>query len=148
MKALVQRVSRASVTVDNTVIGAIDRGLLVFLGVVIGDTETDVEYLVKKVSSLRIFHDDEGKMNRSLCDIGGAALVVSQFTLCADCSKGNRPSFIAAAPPAEAEILYEKFIDKMQHTSGVCKVETGRFGADMKVEILNDGPVTILVESK
>lgn len=145
MRAVIQRVSGASVTVENEVTGQIKRGLLVLLGVAPDDDEAKVQWLVDKITGLRIFPDDEGKMNRSLTDINGSLLVVSQFTLYGDCRKGRRPSFVDAAPPELAEQLYEKFVElaKGQGTH----VETGRFRADMKVELINDGPVTLILEA-
>ena len=145
MKALLQRVNEASVTVDGEVVGRIGRGLVVFVGVAGGDTEKDVEYLVKKAVGLRIFADDAGKFNLSLMDIEGELLLVSQFTLLADTRKGRRPSFTRAAPPAEAERLFNEFVRQARDTG--LKVETGRFQAYMQVEIHNDGPVTILLDS-
>ena len=145
MKALLQRVNEASVTVDGEVVGRIGRGLVVFVGVAGGDTEKDVEYLVKKTVELRIFTDDAGKFNLSLMDIKGELLLVSQFTLLADTRKGRRPSFTDAAPPAEAERLFNEFVRQARDTG--LKVETGRFQAYMQVEIHNDGPVTILLDS-
>lgn len=146
MRACVQRVTQASVAVDGETIGAIDRGLVVLLGVGAGDAAADVGYMVEKIVGLRIFNDDDGKMNRSLADIGGAMLVVSQFTLFGDCRKGKRPSFTDAAEPTLGNELYEAFV------AGVCAagitVATGRFRADMKVSLTNDGPVTILVDSR
>ncbi len=144
MRALIQRVSRASVTVDGKVIGKTGPGLLVLVCAMAGDTEAQADQLAAKIAKLRIFKDDAGKMNRSVRDIGGGALVVSQFTLAADTSRGNRPGFSAAAPPAEGERLYEYFAAKL--TEQGVPVETGRFGADMAVELVNDGPVTIWME--
>lgn len=146
MKALVQRVLRSSVVVGTREISSTGRGLLVFLGVGKKDTEKEVEYLAAKVAALRIFEDEGGKMNLSLVDIGGEAMLVSQFTLMADNTSGNRPGFALAALPDKAEPLYEAFADRMK-ALGV-PVQMGRFGADMKVELINDGPVTILLESK
>lgn len=146
MRAVVQRVSEASVTVDDAVTGEIGRGILVFLGVAAADTEEDLEYLLKKIPKLRIFPDSQGKMNLSVQDAGGEVLVVSQFTLCADTSQGNRPSFFSAADPAKGEKYYELFLERMKNTG--LKVAAGRFGADMKVRLLNDGPVTILFDTK
>ena len=146
MKALLQRVTTASVSIDNKEVGKIGRGLVVFLGVANGDTEKDAQYLAEKMANLRIFADEEGKLNLSALDINGELLLVSQFTLLADTRKGRRPSFIGAAPPAQAEELFEYFIGQVRATG--LKVETGRFQAYMQVEIHNDGPVTILVDSK
>ena len=144
MKILIQRVESAKVVVENSIVGSIDTGLLVFLGVTHSDTEAEVSYLAKKMVQLRIFGDSEGKMNRSLFDIQGKALIISQFTLYADCEKGRRPSFIHAAIPTHANYLYEKFIEAVKK-EGI-EVQTGIFGADMKVSLINDGPVTICVE--
>jgi len=145
MRAVVQRVTSASVTIDSVVHGAIQHGFMVLLGVGQGDTADDAKYLSDKIVSLRVFSDDAGKMNLSLADIGGAMLIVSQFTLYADCHKGRRPSFTTAAPPTAGEQLYETFValtrEKVSH------VETGKFGGDMRVALVNDGPVTLLLES-
>ena len=146
MRVLLQRVRRASVTVADETVGAIGHGILLFLGVTHGDTRADADWLAKKAAGLRIFEDDEGKMNKSLLDIGGDALVVSQFTLYADCRKGNRPSFIAAARPEKAEPLYDYFNALLREQYGL-RVETGRFGADMQVDFVNDGPVTIIYDN-
>jgi D-tyrosyl-tRNA(Tyr) deacylase len=146
MRALLQRVSSAMVKIDGQVSGQISHGLLIFLGVTHSDTEPDCEFLADKCAGLRIFKDEQDKMNLSLLDVGGAALIVSQFTLYADSRKGRRPGYTDAALPEQAEALYEKFIEAVRN-KGV-KVETGRFGADMQVEIHNDGPVTLMVESK
>lgn len=146
MRAILQRVGEASVTVEVKTIGAIGRGLLILLGVHQDDTSADAEFLVKKCAELRIFPDDEGKMNRSLLDVGGDALVVSQFTLYGDTRKGRRPSFIEAAPPEKGRELYEYFVAKMREI--VPKVDTGSFGAMMQVDLVNDGPVTLIVESR
>jgi D-tyrosyl-tRNA(Tyr) deacylase len=146
LKALVQRVQSCDVKVGGEMIGSTGHGILVFLGVGKWDTEKEVDYLAGKITDLRIFEDQEGRMNLSLKDIGGEAMVVSQFTLMADTSGGNRPGFAKAAPPELAEPLYEAFIDRIQ-SMGV-RVQSGRFGAGMKVELVNDGPVTILLESK
>lgn len=144
MRALIQRVSHASVTVDGVVVGQTGPGLLVLVCAMAGDGEAQADQLAAKIAKLRIFKDEAGKMNRSVLDIGGAALVVSQFTLAADTRSGNRPGFSSAAPPAEGERLYEYFAAQLA-AQGV-PVETGRFGADMKVELLNDGPVTIWMD--
>jgi D-aminoacyl-tRNA deacylase len=146
MRALLQRVSRASVTVDNHIVGQIGQGLLVLLGVGQDDSEAHVKTLVEKIVHLRIFADDEGKMNRSLLDIGGEVLVVSQFTLYADVHKGRRQSFTDAAPPALAEPLVERFMAALAAYN--LKVEGGVFGAHMEVELLNTGPVTIYIDSE
>ncbi len=146
MRALLQRVSRASVTVDNQITGQINQGLLVLLGVGQTDTETQVQTLADKIVHLRIFGDDEGKMNLSLLDMGGEALVVSQFTLYADTRKGRRPSFTQAAPPALAEPLVERF--QAAIAAHGLKVAGGVFGAHMEVELVNDGPVTIWLDSE
>ncbi len=146
MKALLQRVTRALVSVGNERVGSIGRGLVVFLGVANGDTEEDAQYLAQKIVNLRIFSDKEGKFNFSALDVEGELLLVSQFTLLADTRKGRRPSFVEAAPPAQAEELFECFVEQIRATG--LKVETGRFQQYMQVEIHNDGPVTILLESK
>jgi D-tyrosyl-tRNA(Tyr) deacylase len=146
MKAVLQRVTRASVTVDGQVIGQIGRGLLVLLGVEQDDAETDAQQLADKTIQLRIFDDADGKMNLSLTEVGGSLLVVSQFTLLGDCRKGRRPSFIQAAPPEIAERLYEAFV-AAAGARGV-RVATGKFRAMMQVELVNDGPVTLLIDSK
>ena len=144
MRALVQRVTSASVTVDGEIVGAIDHGLLVLVCAMGEDDEATATKLAGKIAKLRIFRDDEGRMNRSLLDTGGAALVVSQFTLAADTSRGNRPGFSTAAAPDEGRRLYEYFAARLQG-EGI-PVETGRFGADMKVDLRNDGPVTIWMD--
>jgi len=146
MKIVVQRVSHAEVKVDNEVIGKIGHGLLIFVGVTHTDTEKDVSFLAEKAVNLRIFNDHEGKMNRSLLNVSGEVLIVSQFTLYGDAQKGRRPSFTEAAGPDLANALYLEFISEVEK-SGV-KTATGIFGADMKVELLNDGPVTIIIDSK
>jgi D-tyrosyl-tRNA(Tyr) deacylase len=145
MRAVVQRVSRASVTVDHRITGAIGKGLLVLLGVAKGDAEASAVYLLDKITNLRIFPDDAGKMNLSLLDTGGSLLVVSQFTLYGDCRKGRRPSFDHAAPPAEANHLYEYLVAQAR-ARGIT-VQTGVFQAHMDVELLNDGPVTLIIDS-
>lgn len=145
MKLVVQRVSHASVTVRGEVTGRIARGLLVLVGVARGDTGHDADHLAGKTARLRVFDDASGVMNLSLSDIGGAALAVSQFTLCGDCRKGNRPSWIDAAPPDEARPLYERYVTALR-AAGI-PVETGVFQADMRVALENDGPVTLLLES-
>lgn len=145
MRLVIQRVKYASVTVDNQVIGKIGHGLLVFLGVGHDDSRLYVERFVDKLLKLRIFEDDAGKTNCSIQDVGGEILLVSQFTLYADCKKGNRPSFVKAAPPELAEELYEYFKEQLRDKYGAAAC--GEFGADMKVELLNDGPFTILWDS-
>ena len=146
MKAVIQRVTEASVTIDNEVKGAIANGFLILLGVHETDTEEDADILAKKTASLRIFEDEEGKMNKSLLDLGYSCLVISQFTLLADTKKGNRPSFIQAARPEVAIPLYERYMEQLK-ANGIQQVEHGEFGADMKVRLLNDGPVTILYDT-
>ena len=145
MKAIIQRVSRASVTIEEKVVGAIGQGYLVLLGVAQGDTVELMEKLVKKMIDLRIFQDENGKTNLSIEDVGGEILVVSQFTLLADCKKGRRPSFIKAGDPKTAEEMYELFIEECKKR--ISKVEHGSFGSDMKVELVNDGPFTIILDS-
>lgn len=147
MRAVVQRVSRAQVTVDERVTGAIELGLLVLLGAGAGDTAADLAYIVDKVANLRIFRDDAGKMNRSVLDIGGGVLVVSQFTLYGDARQGRRPGFTGALGPAEARALYEQALVELK-SAGVANVQAGEFAADMAVELCNDGPVTILLDSR
>ena len=147
MKAILQRVSNASVEVDGNIAGQIGNGFLILLGVEAEDEKSDAEILAKKISGLRIFTDENDKMNLSLDDIDGEILVISNFTLCADCSHGRRPSYIAAARPDKAKPLYEYFCEKLLEC-GVKKVEKGIFGADMKVSLLNDGPVTLDINSK
>lgn len=146
MKVVLQRVAHASVTVDEKVIGKIQRGFLLLVGVTHDDAMEDMEYLVRKIVQMRIFEDEEGKLNRSIQDIGGEILSVSQFTLYAETKKGNRPSFSKAAPGDVAIDMFEQFNGLLRDTG--IPVETGQFGADMKVELLNDGPVTILLDSK
>ncbi len=145
MKAVVQRTARASVSIDGNTVGRIDRGLLVLLGIEPDDGEADIEYMVKKCSGLRIFEDENGKMNLSVQDVGGSILLVSQFTLLGDARKGNRPSFTGAAVPEKAIPIYERVIFELAKR---LPVQTGVFGADMQVELVNDGPVTILLDSK
>lgn len=146
MRAVVQRVKSASVSVDGEIVGAIDEGLMVLLGAKRDDGPTDIAYIVEKVANLRIFEDAEGKMNRSVLDLGGGVLVVSQFTLFGDARKGRRPSFIEAAPPEIASALYEDVVRGLK-SAGVIRVETGRFRAKMDVSLVNHGPVTILLDS-
>ena len=147
MKAVIQRVSRASVTVDGELVSEIKKGYMILLGVMDDDTREDAEILAKKTATLRVFEDDEGKMNLDIKQVDGEILTISQFTLCADVKKGNRPSFIRSAPPQEANELYEYFCEKLIE-NGVKNVYKGVFGADMKVDLLNDGPVTILYDSE
>ena len=147
MRVILQRVSEASVTISDQVHGKINQGLLILVGIETADTPEDIEWLAKKIVNLRIFSDSEGLMNFSLIDIKGELLVISQFTLHAKTKKGNRPSYIHAARPEVAIPLYEKFIQKLEELSSV-KVATGIFGADMKVSLINDGPVTIIIDSK
>ncbi len=144
MKAVVQRVEHASVAVEGRTVGRIGKGFLILLGVARGDTEAQAERLARKITGLRIFPDENGKTNLSLSDVGGAVLVISQFTLCADCRKGYRPSFVNAAEPEEARRLYEYFTDLCRKAVG--QTETGLFGAHMKVELENDGPFTLTLE--
>ena len=145
MRAVIQRVSRAKVTVNGETTGEIGNGLLVLLGVATGDTDADADYLAEKIVGLRIFEDQNGKMNLSVADAAGALLVVSQFTLYGDVRRGKRPSFDAAAPPQKARELYEYFVEKIRTTGLTC--ETGRFQEMMEVELVNEGPVTILLDS-
>ena len=147
MRTIVQRVSSASVSIEGEVVGQIGKGVMLLLGITPEDTQQDADWLVGKISRLRIFDDANGVMNLSLQDIGGEALVVSQFTLMASYKKGNRPSYIHAAPPAVAIPLYEYFVAQLQQALGR-PVPTGRFGADMQVSLTNDGPVTIVMDSK
>lgn len=146
MKAVIQRVKHAMVEVDGKTVGSVGEGYMILLGVVEGDTDAEAQLLARKTASLRIFTDDEDKMNRSILDIDGEILVVSQFTLCADVKKGNRPSFTNSAAPDEADRLYELFCDELLK-NGVRKVEKGVFGAHMEVTLLNNGPVTILYDT-
>ncbi len=145
MRAVVQRVSSGSVEVEGTIVGRIENGLVVLLGITYADTGAEADYLAEKIVNLRIFEDTAGKMNRSLIETGGAMLIISQFTLYGDCRKGRRPSFVAAARPEQAIPLYEQFIDSVRKKGVV--VECGEFGAHMKVSLVNDGPVTLIVES-
>lgn len=147
MRAVVQRVSKASVTVEEKTVAQIEFGLLILLGIEDADTQNDIEWLSRKIANLRICNDSAGVMNRSVLDVGGEAIVVSQFTLHAAIKKGNRPSYIKAARPEIAIPLYQSFIEQLEKDLGK-KVGTGIFGADMKVELLNDGPVTILIDTK
>ncbi|MBI5431402.1 MAG: D-tyrosyl-tRNA(Tyr) deacylase [Planctomycetes bacterium] len=144
MKALLQRCTRASVRVDGAIVGSIDRGVLVLLGVERGDAERECDRLAERVATYRFFSDRDGKMNLSVQDVGGGALVVSQFTLAADTRKGRRPSFDPAATPELAERLYRRFVERLAHLGVPCA--TGRFGASMQVELVNDGPVTLLLD--
>ena len=146
MRVVVQRCSRAEVRIDGQVVGRIEKGFMILVGITDGDTKAEADLLAKKVAQMRVFEDAEGKMNLALKDVNGAVLSISQFTLYADCKKGNRPSFIRAARPEVAEPLYDYFNDILRTQYGL-QVETGRFGADMKVDFVNDGPVTILFDS-
>lgn len=146
MRAVIQRVKNSSVSVDGEIKGIIGKGYNILLGVMQGDTEAEAELLASKISKLRVFEDENGKMNKCILDIGGEILVISQFTLCADIKKGNRPSFTDSAPPDEADRLYRYFCGCLRE-NGVSKVETGVFAADMLVEISNDGPVTIVMDT-
>lgn len=146
MRVVVQRCSRAEVRIDGTVVGKIGRGYVLLVGITHEDTEKEVEWMARKVSSLRVFEDDERKMNRAITEINGSILSISQFTLYGDARKGNRPSFIRAARPEQAEPLYNRFNELLRNLFGL-QVETGRFGADMAVDFINDGPVTIVLET-
>lgn len=146
MRAVIQRVSQAKVVVDENTVGQINRGFMILLGVHEQDTQADVDYLVGKISKLRVFEDDQQKMNRSIMDVGGEILSISQFTLFADTKKGNRPSFVQAAKPDVAIPLYESFNEGLRQVG--IPVETGIFGADMKCHLVNDGPVTIIIDSQ
>lgn len=146
MRAVIQRVSQAAVSINEREVGRIDHGLLILLGVHETDTQTDVDYLIKKIAQMRIFEDEQGKMNLSIEDVKGALLSISQFTLFADTKKGDRPSFIAAARPETAIPLYEAFNEGLRQRG--ITVETGEFGADMAVSLVNDGPVTIIIDSQ
>jgi len=147
MRAVIQRVSKASVTIEGELVSQINIGLLILIGIESSDDETDIEWLSKKTANLRIFNDENGVMNNSLIDVGGDAIIVSQFTLQASTKKGNRPSYINAAKPEIAIPLYKRFIENFESQINK-KVGTGEFGADMKVELINDGPVTIIIDSK
>lgn len=147
MKAILQRVTEAKVEVDSKTVGEIGIGFLILLGVENGDTEKEADALAAKIAGLRIFTDENDKMNLALADVNGSVLVISNFTLCADCSHGRRPNFMAAARPDTADPLYEYFCQKM-HDNGIERVEKGIFGADMKVSLVNDGPVTIEINTK
>ena len=146
MRAVIQRVSQAKVVVDDNTVGQIGKGFMILLGVHEQDTQADVDYLVGKISKLRVFEDDQQKMNRSIMDVGGEILSISQFTLFADTKKGNRPSFVQAAKPDTAIPLYEAFTEGLRQVG--IPVETGIFGADMKCHLVNDGPVTIIIDSQ
>lgn len=148
MKALIQRVSKASVTIDGKMYSSIEQGLLIFLGIKVHDSAEDARYLAEKSCALRVFEDDQQKMNLSVRDVGGSVLAVSQFTLYGDTRKGNRPNFIEAAPPEEAEPLYNFFVDQLRQELGTGRVAAGLFRAMMDVELINDGPVTVMLESK
>ena len=147
MRAVIQRVSRAEITIDHQETRHISQGLVVFLGVIKGDTEAQAEFMAEKVHGLRIFTDENGKMNLSVADVGGELLVVSNFTLGSDCKKGRRPSFDLAAPPEEAERLYRHFVEHAKGL-GIQKVETGEFGAHMDVLCANDGPITLIIDTE
>lgn len=147
MKVVIQRVSKASVTIDGERVASIQKGLLILLGIVNEDSQEDIDWLVRKISNLRIFNDENGVMNKSLLNCNGEVIIVSQFTLHASTKKGNRPSYIKAAKPDIAFPLYKKFVASLQKKM-TTKVQTGEFGADMKIELLNNGPVTIIIDSK
>ena len=146
MLAIVQRCTSSSITVDDEIISEISLGLLILLGVCKGDEKKDSEYIARKITALRIFSDTKGKMNRSVSDVKGSVLVVSQFTLCANLKRGSRPSFIEAAPPRIGEILYDYFVSCLRKNGA--KVQTGKFGANMDVELINQGPATFIIDSK
>ncbi len=146
MRACIQRVQSAQVTVEGEVVGSIGPGMLVLLGVAVGDTQAEVRWMADKLVQLRVFEDDDGKMNRSLADVAGSMLIVSQFTLLGDCRKGRRPSFVGAAPPEVAEALYLALVAAVQE-QGITTA-TGKFRADMQVALVNDGPVTLIIESR
>ena len=147
MRVVVQRVSQSNVKVSGEVIGEIKEGLMVLVSFVDEDNDTDLDWMTKKIINLRIFNDDEGKMNRSVQDVGGDILLISQFTLHGSTKKGNRPSFIKAAKPDFAKVMYERFIKVLEQSLGK-EIQTGEFGGDMKVSLINDGPTTILIDSK
>ena len=147
MKAVIQRVESASVSVEGKIAGACEKGFMLLFGAAKGDTEADAELLARKTANLRVFCDENGKMNKSVLDIGGGILAISQFTLCADVKKGNRPSFTEALEPQKAEELYDFFCKRLK-AEGVNRVEKGIFGADMKVSLVNDGPVTIIFDTE
>lgn len=147
MKAVIQRVESASVSVEGKIAGACEKGFMLLFGAAKGDTEADAELLARKTANLRVFCDENGKMNKSVLDIGGGILAISQFTLCADVKKGNRPSFTEALEPQKAEELYDFFCKRLK-AEGVSRVEKGIFGADMKVSLVNDGPVTIIFDTE
>ncbi len=147
MKAVIQRVIESSVSVDGKIVGASNKGYMILVGVMKGDTEKEADLLARKVSTLRVFEDENGKMNLSILDIDGEILAISQFTLCADCKKGNRPSFTPSEAPEKANELYEFFCEKLKEY-GIKRVEKGIFGADMKVSLINDGPVTICFDTE
>ena len=146
MIAVLQRASEGKVTVEDRITGEIDSGLVILLGVAQGDTESDADFLADRIAGFRVFNDDQGKMNRSIRDVNGSALVISQFTLAGDWRKGRRPSFTSAAPPEEGERLYEYFCDQLRKLE--VPVKTGEFGAMMKVSLINDGPVTFVMDSR
>ncbi len=148
MRVVIQRVSQASVTINSNLKSCIKKGLLLLIGIEAEDTSEDLEWLCKKVLNMRIFGDEDGKMNHSVVDVKGELLIISQFTLHASTKKGNRPSFIRAARPEFAIPMYEKFVNRIEELYSSSMVKTGEFGADMKVELLNDGPVTIVIDSK
>ena len=147
MRVVIQRAKDAAVEIDGVIHGAIDHGMVILLGIESDDTKDDIDWLIKKITGLRIFNDSDGKMNNSFHEINGEFLVISQFTLHASTKKGNRPSYIKAARPEQAISLYNSFIEELRKASQT-KVETGEFGADMKVKLINDGPVTIIIDSK
>lgn len=147
MRIVLQRCSRAEVRIDGNIVGQIGKGFVLLVGITDGDSTAEADYLAKKVAQMRVFEDAEGKMNLGLKEVDGSILSISQFTLYADCRKGNRPSFIRAARPEVAEPLYEYFNQQLRTEYGL-QVETGRFGADMKVDFINDGPVTIILDSQ